>query len=74
IPGLPGHSVMLNLDCPPPDFVFEIGVASEVVAQSILRVLGSERGSFDATVQLVDQVSHPLSRAHNDLCLVRTRP
>lgn len=35
---------------PPPSFALEIGVAFEVVTQSILRVLGLKGGGLNATV------------------------
>lgn len=54
------------LSCAPP-FAVDICITSEVVAQSVPDMSGSEICDFDSWVELVNELPHPLTGAHNPL-------
>lgn len=51
---------------PRPASTFKVSVASEVVAESILRMLGIESGSLYSRIQLEDERLHSLASAKDD--------
>ena len=63
----PRYQQNLSLKLPPgPASTFKIGVASEVVAKSILSMLGIESGSLYSGIQLENERFHSFTSAKDD--------